>query len=106
MIMMIMWRRRRRRKRKYSKKEVVRRNKNSTEVDVAILTRVRSFCYGKLSLENKISYIAVKKETVFDCFDAQAQTFVHTKHCPHNRSVCTKIPLRFTHFQRHLRLGK
>jgi hypothetical protein len=60
-MMMIMWRRR---KKRHNKKEVVRRNKNSPEVFVTMLTRLRSFCYGKLSPENKISYIAVKKDSV------------------------------------------
>jgi hypothetical protein len=61
MVMIIMMIMCRRRKKKHNKKAVVRRNKCSTEGDVKTLTRVRSFCYGKLSLENKISYITVKK---------------------------------------------
>jgi len=48
--MAIMWRRRRK---KRNKRVVVRRNKNSTEVDVTMLTRVRRFSYGKQSPENK-----------------------------------------------------
>lgn len=47
---MIKWRRR---WKKRNKKEVVSRNKNSTEVDVTMLTRVQRFCYGKQSPENK-----------------------------------------------------
>jgi len=84
-MMMIMWRR----GKKQNKKEVLRRNKNNTEVDVTMLTLVWSFCYEKRALKKRISYIAVKLKILFDCYESHAQTFVYTKHCPHNESVCT-----------------
>jgi hypothetical protein len=56
---MIMWRMRRK---KHNKKEAVRRNKNSTQVDVTMLTSVRSFSYGKLSPENRDNLYCSKGE--------------------------------------------
>jgi hypothetical protein len=66
----------------------VRRKKNSTEVNVAMLTLVGSFSYGKEIPENK-NILYCSKDENSDCSDAHAQIFVYTKHCPHNKGVCT-----------------